>query len=502
MAQLNGSANGSAKMPRRSRFNRGPRVMMALKEKREPKPANLDELVERFRSDPDFKLGVAVIRSLVQSAGVSVEFEGDIYDEDDATLDIVQTDLVDAWKRSIRDASQVCEYGRCAFEKVISLNHETKVYGVSYLSYLPFKWTDLVFDDTGAIKYIRFGDYEKEDAKEGEDYVDLPPTQAWWITYDAEITNPWGRSIYKGAPEKVLEDRVKHEKNSDNFYRRYSVGLSVGKAPAKHEIEGEADYEGEPETDQSGEIVDPMAEMVSALEAAENGGVIVVRSGNYPPDSEGFGAPMYEFSDEADVKDASGMENRQRILDAKAYRSIGVPERSITQDGETGSRAVAGVHLQVLWDAAGFVLSEIAKSFNTSIAKHVAWLNWGGRIKARLVISAIGDTTETDNRALGRAIASSPQVSPLVTEEVIDAAALLEKAGVPVGSNPRDGIARIRESMRQSAQVSAQFATGRKPVKPLTPDEIQEATVEAMQAKKAEIVALLDNPVAYDRGRL
>jgi hypothetical protein len=330
-----------------------------LRSVRQEEPKSIVRLVEEIERDYQFKLGYLVIQALVQSARASIEVEAP-GDESRATR--LGDNLQRTWAQSLPQATRAFAYGRAAFERTYRYDRAANLHLVASLDYLPPEHSELVLGEDGAFAGVRLA------TEEGS--VLLGPERSWWFALDPTATAPHGRSRYLGAPQEIWRARRKLEEEERIWFSKFALGHGVARAPDAHAAP--ARFQDGP--GDSGEIVDPMEALRRELAAIESGGVLILSSKTYAD-----GKYHYDYQESQGLRDSTPIEHRRQMLDVAALRSLGIPERAVTQDGQTGSRAVAQVHLEVLYRTAEGIVEQIAASFDRYVVAKAVEVNWPER---------------------------------------------------------------------------------------------------------------------------
>ena len=442
-------------------------------------------LVDSIESDPQFLLGITVIRALATSATVSIEVDG----ETSQTQALVDN-LMDVWSATLPEALKCFGYGRIAFEKIYGLyDSKAGIRPLEKLEPLPFESTEMrICKDDGRYQGIKLRIKDSE--------VLLDPPETWWLALDPTPKNPYGQSRYRGAPEAVLKERQKLSKNEGIFQDKFALGHGVAFAPSKYP-------DPESNTDTSSQPTSPLDDVANSLNALRSGGTMVLDSAVDPK----TGQPLFRYEAPKTTQDATPLENRRRILDAYALRSIGVPERAVTQDDATGSYAMAEVHWKVLQNTVEGLLNAIVVSFQKYVIDPAVLMNCASanRPSLKLVAQPIRDDLRPLVIDLVKSIVAAPQVSPLLAQGVIDLEKLVEASGLPLGPDVQEAIGRVREIARQMMPMPAPMpgaafggAVGFGPPTATTTAETPEGSQPADSAVGKVGDAIVENAAAKD----
>lgn len=352
-----------------------------LRSARQKEPNTIVRLVSEIERDYQFQLGYLVIRSLIQSASVSIDIES----ADDRTARLCEN-LMEKWTQSLPHAARAFAYGRAAFEKTYRYDQSTGLLLLAGLDYLPPEYTELALDDEG-----RFAGIQLES---GEQKVLLGAEHSWWFALDPTATEPHGRSRYVGAPQEIWRARRKLEEQERIWYSKFAIGHGVARAPEKSDLP--PTYQDAPAG--SDDMLDPMEAMRRELAAIESGGILILSSRCSPE-----GKFYYDYDETEGQRDSTPLEHRRQMLDVAALRSLGIPERAITQDSQTGSRAIAQVHLQVLYRTAEGILDQITASFDRYVVAKAVEANWSARNAPthRTTYRPLGEVVASQERQLG-----------------------------------------------------------------------------------------------------
>lgn len=345
------TATVSASLPQSALHKR------ALNKLRKPEPAHLAQLVEQMESDYQFKLATLVLTSVIETAHVSIDVDGD--DRAQALAD----NLLQTWRQTLASALRAISYGRAAFEKTYRIDSVTGLALVAGLDYLPFEYTTLKLNADGAFAGVELS--------AGDRRFHLVPERSWWFALDPTSTQPHGQSRYLGAPSQVLRDRRRLEDLEQIWYSKFAIGHGVARAPESEAVAPRYDSGPPGEFASEMELLDPMEVMREQCARIESGGVLVLSSQRYPD-----GTYLYDYQETEGLRDGTALENRRRMLDAAALRSMGVPERAVTQDAATGSYALAAVHQQVLFKTCEGILSQLVASYQKYVIRKAVEVNW------------------------------------------------------------------------------------------------------------------------------
>lgn len=421
------------------RINIVPQVHRAMAPAVKREPRDTHKLVEDMRKDPTFQLGIKVLRSMTSSAVVSFEVEGS-----DPRAESLSANLNDVWDQHVRQALDSIEYGRQAFEIIHGVNGDINT--VRDLIPIPFELSELKIDkETGHRSCLKVG--------KGDKAVELTPQEYWWVTIDATEIEPFGKSRYRGAPYQVRQQRKKLDQQENTWYDRYSMGTGVARAPEEAlgpPISGDGD---KGEIDNQGNPVNPAEALAKSLDEIRAGGWMILSSGKYP--TEQGGGDKWDLTQFPEVKDGTSMQSRRNSLDVAALRSLGIPERALIQEGQTGSYNLAEAHQLVLVDTVEDILRQVVTAFQEQIINRMVRLN---ELSARITMTwrPLNDKSEqqTDDVILA-ALKGTP--SPLITERVIDFIKLLESRGWALGPDAEASLSRVAKA---SAAPAPSFGFG------------------------------------------
>ena len=464
-------------------------------------PKSTGKIVEAIEKDVQFLLGKLVISAMIQSTEFSIEGAG----EDPRAVALAEN-LRQQFEDALPNAIECFGHGRQAFEKWACYDPATKINQLGGLDPISFRHSEMILDERGQFAGIKFT------AKGRSDVIDKD--SSWWCALDATPEHPHGRSRYVGAPIEIWKARRQLDINEKDWQKRFALGHGFAKAPQQYPPDVLASMGVDGQTYKDGRTPNPITDMEEAILALGSGGVAVMPSGNYP--AEQGGASLFEYQPPQTRQDAAPLENQRRVLDAYALRSLGVPERAVTQDDATGSYSMAEVHWKVLASTCEGILSQIVASFQEQVIDFFIGLNWlTGKPKLELKYEPIVNTSKPAIIELVKTIVAQPTPSMLVTEGVLDLEKLLQVAGIPAGE---DILAKMEVIAEQSAAASTPPPQGpfgfsrRLAIDPKTPTEKPptedwEAYAEKASAQAAKIMteiklSLGSNPSDHDRRRL
>lgn len=391
----------------RAAFHRG-----ILRAAAVPESPSITRLVELIEEDYQFRLGYLVISALTQSARVSIELTAP--EDEGARAALLAENLRAVWSRMLPSALRAFAYGRAAFEKTYSYDVASRTYLIADLDYLPPEYTSLVV--------ARDGGFDGIDLSVGAESVHLGSERVWWFALDATATHPHGRSRYLGAPHQVWQARRQLDEQEQIWFSKFAIGHGVARAPERPGTVLAAD-----------QLPEPMEAMRRELESIESGGILILSSQRYPD-----GTYLYDYRESEGQWDSRPLEQRRQMLDAAALRSLGIPERAVTQDQHPGSRAMAQVHLEVLYRTCEEILEQLIASFEHYVVRKIVEVNWptGARPTYRVSHAPLGDSTApaSTQEELARSLVLADRLPELARRGNVDVDQILARANIPRGS--------------------------------------------------------------------
>lgn len=396
------------------------------------------KLVNEIECDYQFNLGMLTIKALVESIPVSVNEQADL------RARALAANLLRHWRETLCQSFRSFAYGRAAFEK--TYRRDGGLVLLDSLDYLPFELTEMVLDE--------HGDYDgvKVKPKGGGEFV-LPAESTWWMALDPTPTEPHGRSRYLGAPFEVFKQRQDLAKQFKIWYQRFAIGHGVARFP---EPDGPEDFREEDH---------PKYKMAAMLAQIESGGIALLSSLQYAnSDGSPTGTYQYDYQPSPGMSDATPLSTRLQSLDAQALRSLGVPERAVTQDESTGSYSMAEAHQLVLFATCDGIMEQLTNSFERHVINAAIKLNYqpGNQPSIRLAWKSLREQAMERKEAEQKA-KLQPPVAPF---------------------GPRT------------------MATKPAPVKVATPEELAERAARENAVIWAELEAACADRDNIDRGRL
>jgi len=411
-------------------------------------PRSIKELVEKIESDPQFLLGKLVIKSLVCSAKVAIECDEQYRDDADQ--------LTELWEKTLPHAFECFGYGRVCFELRYGA-YENGRRPIAGLDPLPFEDTEMILDDAGEFTGVKI--------KAKQESFQIDAACVWWCALDATAKQPHGRSRYRGAPLKVWKWRQESDHNWSLFEKKHAIGHGVIRAPSAYPNNMLARGGDVGEVSKDSKPADPMEDAAVMIDALMSGGSAVLPSEVDPVTN----TPYFSYDPPTTRLDASPIENRRRVLDAMALRSLGVPERAVTQDEATGSYSMAEVHWKVLARTCEEILLQIADSFQTNVVDRWTQQNFGSHTKFFVTSQPIIDASKQLVTDILRAIFTGSAPSPLITGGVVDLGKLLEIADLPAGDGLAEKLAKISQDIAAQAAATSFGQTGGPPSTPAFP---------------------------------
>ena len=386
----------------------------------EKEPGNVGQLVEKMRKDPIFKFGLRVLKSYVSGVSVATDF-----DQDNRRQQIISDNLLAMWDSFVINALEAIEYGRQALEITYGVSDkDPSVNVIATLTPIPWAMCRLKIEE-GVILGVEVG--------KGQDAILLRTGEVWWCAIDATRANPHGVSIYRGAPWEVYQRREIMRRNRKNFTERFAIGGGVATVPIDLPSTAVTDKGATPEIDANGDPVDPVTAMGQELTSMKAGGWLVIPSVNYSADQGG--GRQYTVEAFPEPKSSEPLDKEKDSLDVEALWSLGIPERAVMQQGQTGAYALADAHQRVLHDLANGIARQVVTSFQRQVADPLCDLN---RVpgSVQMTWQRIGDAQAERTAKMIDTVMNQPTPSPILTK-VVDIVSLMESEGIPLVDGAR-----------------------------------------------------------------
>ena len=365
--------------------------------------------IREMREDYQVQFAKLILSANLRAVPVTVSVEGG-----DRRAEALAEHLQDLWNETASSMYEAIDYGRVAYEKVYGHDLEHGLTVFASLDPLPYELTQLQLDkETGGFDGIKLRVKDKT--------VDLTPEQSWWLALDATAMEPHGKSRFSGAPYRVFKDRREAAKCRSVFLQKFALGWIKGHVRRSYE---------DPET---GETVDAMQEILNAIDDMRSGGALLFGNertkkadgsdGDYVEDVEAF--PVNDKSDPIDTAIDS--------MDAHQLRAMGIPEKTVIEGEAVGSYAMVTQQMRVLFAVVDDILGQMVQSFQRYVVDKAVALNWSENLP-RISVSYPPLTERPDSLIVEivRAMLTSSQLSPLVTENAVDVRQMLEDSGIPV----------------------------------------------------------------------
>jgi hypothetical protein len=410
-------------------------------ENRRP-PKDLDELSDLFEEDEMFLLGLLVIIAVIKATQITVSSRSDEPRAKALAANLTMR-LKQATETAIRKAFG---RGRACHEIEFAFNERTGNHELMPPDYLELKQTSAIMGEDG-IEGVAY-EFEKRKIRV------LGVGQFWWLSIDGGRKNPAGRSRWLGAPWRVYRKRRVQDQNYATWMKKFALGFGVMYAPSEYPSTNKNRMSPYADTNMDGTPADPMEHAQAALATVRGGDDLVLPADVYPDST----ARMWEYKPPENKQDAGPLENRQKMLDAAALRSIGVPERSVTQDSDVGSNAMSQTHVQMLIMTASGIGKQMADSFQKQVVEYAEQINTPPGVDWGLEVIYPDVDPEVVVRVLDiiKSVVGSAQPSPLITSGVLDLGRMLTIAKLPTGDHIEQRMAKVVDQIAQERAAQQQ----------------------------------------------
>lgn len=422
---------------------------------------NLTDLVSDMLEDSMAVITLGVFLSNLSRTDFTVN-AGD--NEDDPTQEAIEEDverLVSETLRKLCDLHNgLLTWGGLPFEKEVenAVVNDVPLTRIKRFKQLPKhirgrRATELVLDKQGKFGGIRV-------TIDGSDFV-IPPEQSCWLSLGATPLEPYGRSIFFGAPKKVREQRCAVDDLLMVFLRRWAIDGETIHAPATAQ------------DTLTGQTINNHKRLAAAIRESQRAGGVKILP-NEPHGGVGMdGKYAIDITHEAKVLDSRPLEIVDAMIDAKMARSFGVHE-SVVMDTETGSYAAQTVRIFMVKSIVDRLALDIFGQLEEIIGQFYQATN---DPSLKITITPTSHITDGLMVEIVQEILKQPQWGPLLKSGAIDLATILANAGVPVA---RDYAERLEAAY---TQIQADEEAARQQVQePIVDDE------EAETVKKKTVL--------------
>lgn len=405
---------------------------------------NVFALVEDMRSDYQVAQCIKLLKAAVSSATVSIRTRDDA---DERTKDLA-VQLVQLWRDHIGQMFEAVEYGRAAFRRKWQNSTDSGLTEVE-LEYLP-----AYYDETGArftsLRMSSAGGYDGVvlHHQSGGDSGYFGPGNSWWLTYDATLIRPYGRSIYRGAPATVRESRRKLFQLRSIFLERFVFrgGVVYAEPTVKDSV--------------TGTIYNNFALMAQKLMEHIRGGWLILTSRR-----DGNGHLRNEVHSDASIMDPKPLDEVIRGTDSEMSRSMGIhPQLLMGTPGGGGTQNSVSEFAGLMISVAEDILSQLAASFQKYVIAESERRNFtpDALPGLKLTVAPLSRDETSTLAKLVSAWATNSTLPPVVEAGVIDVMEAMKSEGVPVV----DGASklfeeylkkRVAEQERQRQQMQDQI---------------------------------------------
>lgn len=448
---------------------------------RKAEPKNISQLVKAIESDASFLLGYSAIASKVEQCEISIEVKSD-----DPKASKLAKNLEGVWKKSIHHMMRSFAYGRAAFEKVFKVEDNDLVL-LSDLDYLPYEITEIQWNE---------GCFDGLKVKGGGQEVSLEPRDSFNLSLDSTPLEPWGKSRYLGAPQKVLKAKQELEGLTKNYLAKYALGILIGTAPEPEE-KGAFRKGDIGEIGNDGMPIDKLGIMATTLDSILSGGSLALPSKCYAN-----GKPFWDVRFLESTSKGEPLQAVSDQLDKQALHSLGIPELTLAQGSGTGSYGAASVQAESFQNLVAQILNQFKAAFQKYVIEKLIDENyWTERPSLQIVFHDVDKALVVD---IARTLMATNTPSVFATQGALDVERLFQIAKLPIGSGIKQAIETIKELPLQGIPVAVPTETPVEDSEPVTsePSPVAEApevppiapteNVAATALNGAQIASLLE----------
>jgi hypothetical protein len=310
-------------------------------------------------------------------------------------------------------AMNALDFGFQAFEKVWELRGREAT--LKKMKDVDPAQVEILSDEVGDFAGFKLKSSEFRVQSSGtEDGIVVPAEKAFVFTYGKEFGDLYGRSRLAPVAETWWWGVELYKQTNQYFERRANPPIKA-RAPKGQR------------PDASGVVRDNMELAESLAQALKSGGVAT-----FPAEYDEHGNMAWDFQYLLDDKRADMFLAYIEHLDVKKLRGLLVPERALTQDGGSGSYAMARTHADAFMQMEQALIDEYLDHLNRYVVPQMVLYNLGPRAPVPMIRSkGLGEeNTEALQRVLEQLFQSEDGGREV--RERVDVGKLLEGLGVPV----------------------------------------------------------------------
>lgn len=403
-----------------------PRAAHLLKTDAEAK--NIADIVEQMRPDYQVAFCERILQANVQSVRVTIAAEGD-----DPTATALATKLQELWDQSLSGMADDVAYGRVAHEKVWEVDTQGLFHYIRKLEPLPFRETRMKLEEDGS-----FGGIELK--TKNNDWILIPPAEAWWQALDATAKQPHGQSRFLPAPYEVWKEKKGAKKNRKTAQSKWAVRGPIYRGPI-------VDFD-----EQTGQQFDVMKEMEPALQIHSEGGALMLSNAAHPTMGE-QGKYAYEIEDnELKGFDPNALNTSMERLDVEMCRAFGIPEQTIIEAGAVGTYGSIAQKMLILFATVESILYPRVQSFQQYVIEPTKEIN-GVPESVKITATFVPLTKRPDAFVFEviKVLLANPSFVEAILSGGVDLREILEQAGLPVTENLEQVLLAVAQRMAAAA---------------------------------------------------
>lgn len=359
------------------------------------------EVYSRMREDPQIAAGLAVIKLPVVAAAYSVVAESQMVRE------FLEDVFARHWRRLMGLLLGALDYGFCALEMVYDFDYQQRL-TISQLRDPDPTTLTIITDEEGSAN----GFAQTPD-------VVVPVERSLIFTHRGEHGNHYGISRLRPAYAAWRAKEFIFLYTNRYFERRGSP-IALVKYPPNPQVA--SDGRVSPDTN---------ADRALALgEALQSNAVVAI-----PRLRDATGQEQWEVSLLEDSARSAGFIEYMQYLDKLILRALFVPERTLTQDGTSGSFALARAHQDAFLLGLDGLIADLEEVINRKVVEPLVQLNFGAaerRPGGRVSIERLSRSRREMVAELASEMLASGnmRLDPRQVAELLDLPIMTEKASV------------------------------------------------------------------------
>ena len=391
----------------------------------QPERKDLGKIVADMRGDYQVTFCERILGANINAIAVTASGDG-------VSEELVE-ELQNLWSQTLTSMLDAIAYGRVAYELEWSGKSGYQV---------PSKCEPLPFEQSRM--RLCEGHFDGIDVKavSGE-WLEITPTNAWWLAIDATVVQPHGRSRFLDAPYNVFKEKAGAKENRKTAVTKWATRGPIMRGPITEFDE------------QTQEVYEVLPEMSPAVDGWSKGAMLYLSNARDPASKDGNEFKYVVEQADLGTFDPNALNDTMERLDVEMARAFGIAEQTIMEAGGVGTYGSITQKMLLLFAVCEGILDQWCRSFEKYVIGKTLAVNGLPEDAVTLSYTSLAQRPDAFVFEVVKLLLANPSFVEGILSGGIDLQQMLEDAGLPVTDQLMQAMQAVSQRMAAVAAAGA-----------------------------------------------